>query len=56
MNSKLNLESVYGVGSNFFFSIRWKKVSKSRSLTTDLTNKNPLGEINQIHLKKDILI
>lgn len=40
MNSKLNLESVYGVGSNFFFSIRLKKVSKSSSSTTDLTNKN----------------
>lgn len=59
MNSKLNLESVYGVGSNFFFSIRLKKVSEASSSIKDLTNKNVfVGE--QFHFEnlenKKILI
>jgi CheY-like chemotaxis protein/two-component sensor histidine kinase len=40
MNSKLNLESVYGVGSNFFFSIRLKKVAESSNSIKDLNGKN----------------
>ena len=59
MHSKLELESVYGQGSNFFFTIKLKKIKESKDLIMD-TNSDVIimNDLTQLHklVGKKVLI
>jgi CheY-like chemotaxis protein len=58
MNSKLHLESQYGQGSNFYFSIRFRiaKMEKTNEILPENTIKKPTFESISTHKQLHILI
>jgi len=60
MDSKLNLESVYGQGSNFFFVIKLKKVNDikdlSKEVNTNNTNVTNLSQLDKLESKKILIV
>jgi PAS domain S-box-containing protein len=58
MNSKLNLISKYGEGSDFFFEIDFRRLNDSEILNAKIDNVNTDGSSNFLHIKghKKVLI
>jgi PAS domain S-box-containing protein len=58
MQSKLKLESVYGLGSDFFFTIKLKKVNESKDLVMNSSDIIIVNDLTQPHklVDKKILI
>ena len=52
MNSKLQLASVHGKGSDFFFTIKLKKVKESKGLMNDNNSKNTI--VNDVKQLQDL--
>ena len=52
MNSKLNLNSVHGEGSDFFFTISLKKVNESKGVMNDISSDNAI--VNHVKQLQDL--
>ena len=56
MNSALNLESVYGLGSNFFFSIKLQTANKSKDVDSNKAVMNNLSSYKNLEIKKILIV
>ena len=56
MNSALNLESVYGLGSNFFFSIKLQTANKSKEVDSNKAVMNNLSSYKNLEVKKILIV
>ena len=60
MDSKLNLESTYGIGSNFFFTVRLKKAKEIKDLMKNMdkveTIINDLSDYENLPSKKILIV
>jgi PAS domain S-box-containing protein len=56
MNSELNLESVYGLGSTFFFSIKLQTVNKIKEVDNNKSVINNLSSYKNLEVKKILIV
>jgi PAS domain S-box-containing protein len=56
MNSELNLESVYGLGSTFFFSIKLQTINKIKEVDNNKSVINNLSSYKNLEVKKILIV
>jgi ribosomal protein L31E len=56
MDSKLNLESTYGTGSNFFFTIKLRKANEVKIVNQAKSIVNKISPFENMESKKILIV